>query len=224
MPEPIIALNTNDLETAEKWASILYKEVKIFKIGIPLLFKYGIKCIERISRYGKLFLDLKLHDIPSVISLSLSELENYDLEFITVHATSGYPSVHTAVDWAKPKNIKVLAVTVLTSIDEDSTQKIFRQNTTEAVLNLAELSLQAGVDGIVCSGNEVEPLRRRFGNEFLVVTPGFRLNPDQVHDQARVLTPEHPALKHIDYIVMGRAITHSPHPLKTIKRVKLLIT
>lgn len=223
MPDLIFALNTNDIKTAENWASLLKDEVNRFKIGIPLLFKYGEECLERISRYGKLFVDLKLNDIPSVINLSLGFMERFETEFITVHATSGPNTIKATVDWASLRGIKVLGVTVLTSIDDISSYKIFRQNTVDAVLNLVELTLNSGANGIVCSGLEVEPVRMRFGNQTLIVTPGFRFTTEKKQDQSRVLTPENPALKSVDYLVIGRAVTNSKYPVKTLKIIKSLV-
>lgn len=210
----IIALNFTDEFEALRTVDILRPFVKRFKIGLPLFIKYGKKIVEKVSALDtKIFLDLKLHDIPSVISQTIENIIELDIEFLTVHLQGGRNLAKAIQQYSN--SIKFLGVTVLTSISTREFNTIYNTTLEDGVLKLSEIAYHTGLYGIVCSGHESKVIKSRFP-ELKIVVPGIRLGRD-THDQTRVLTPCEALKNGADFIVVGRDITHQSSMLEKIK-------
>jgi len=216
----ILALDFSELRIAKFWVESLRHKIKTFKVGPILFLDAGPIGIKEFRDMGAdVFLDLKFHDIPSTVEHSGRQAVRYGVSMFTVHALGGFEmmkAVSDAVaDEASQHNRHkplVLAVTVLTSHDEESLKRIgINASTKNAVLSLASLADKAGVDGLVCSGMEVEMLRKEFGDRFTLVVPGIRPG-GEAHDQKRVTTPVQAVANGADYLVIGRAITEADNP------------
>ncbi len=192
------------------------------KVGMELFYKEGRFLVKYLKDQGhKIFLDLKLHDIPNTVKASLSNLKDLDVDFITIHASGGYNMMKAAVEALEGTNTKLLAVTVLTSLDQDMLENELGVNKEiqEHATHLARLAQQAGVYGCICSPHEVEGIKENLGRDFGCVTPGIRLAQDLMDDQKRVMTPSQAIGKGADYLVIGRSITNASSPIETYKNL-----
>lgn len=223
----ILALDFSELRIAKFWVENLKHKIKTFKVGPILFLDAGPIGIKEFRDMGAdVFLDLKFHDIPSTVEHSGRQAVRYGVKMFTVHALGGLEmmkavSEAVADEAAKHKRHKpiVLAVTVLTSHDEASLERIgINSSMKDAVLSLASLADKAGVDGLVCSGMEVEMLRKEFGERFTLVVPGIRPGGD-AHDQKRVVTPTQAVANGADYLVIGRAITEADNPEAVVDEI-----
>ncbi|MBS9776220.1 MAG: orotidine-5'-phosphate decarboxylase, partial [Fusobacterium sp.] len=210
--EVIIAL---DFPTIEKTLNFLDKfgEEKLFvKVGMELYLQNGIKVIEEIKKRGhKIFLDLKLHDIPNTVYSATKGLVKFDIDILTVHASGGSEMLKAskkAVEETEAKT-KIIAITQLTSTSEDNMRKEQNIQTSieESVLNYAKLSKESGVDGVVSSVWETKKIREQSGENFIIINPGIRLKEDSKGDQKRVANPIEAKNNGATYIVVGRSIT-----------------
>ena len=210
----IIALDTNNLEKAINVVSNINSDI-IVKIGMEFFYAFGYSGIEKIKNIRKnlkIFLDLKLHDIPNTVSKAIIPLiENVNPYMLTLHATGGEQMLKNAVATVSEKTKKMrpilLGVTVLTSLDSKSIKQLgWKSDVKKNVINYALICRQAGLGGVVCSAHEIESVRKACGDKFLIVTPGIRLEKNVKNDQARVLTPNAAFDKGTDYIVVGRQI------------------
>lgn len=224
----IVALDVGNLKAAESLVETLYPSVKLFKVGSQLFTKEGPKAVEAIRRKGaKVFLDLKFHDIPNTITQASKSAAALGVFMFNVHALGGYDMMKAAVDAVKsaPRALKearpkVLAVTILTSMDEKNLKNIgITDNVESAVLKLAKLAKEAGLDGVVASAAEVAMIKREFGKDFLIVTPGVRPLWAAKDDQKRVATPREAIENGADYIVVGRPIIEADDPLKAAEKI-----
>lgn len=216
----IVALDTQDSRELEYLLTNL-QDAQYFKVGMEAFYTFGSSLIERLKKMDKLvFLDLKLHDIPNTVAKSLKTLSQFDIDMINVHALGGSEMLKKARSIV-PHNIKLIGVTVLTSHSEENIQNELKMNSTldQQVLNLATLSKNAALDGVVCSASEVKILKENLGKDFLTVTPGIRLKDDSKDDQKRVVTPSEAFNNGSDFIVMGRSITKSSHPNDTFNSI-----
>jgi len=216
----ILALDFSELRIAKFWVESLKHKIKTFKVGPILFLDAGPIGIKEFRDMGaEVFLDLKFHDIPSTVEHSGRQAVRYGVKMFTVHALGGFEMMKAVADAVSEESGKsnklkplVLAVTVLTSHDEASLKRIgINSSTRDTVLGLATLAEKAGVDGLVCSGMEVEMLRKEFGDRFTLVVPGIRPGGD-AHDQKRVVTPVEAVAGGADYLVIGRAITEAENP------------
>ncbi|MCP2605327.1 orotidine-5'-phosphate decarboxylase [Candidatus Aminicenantes bacterium AH-873-B07] len=228
----IIALDVDEKEKAFHLVNLL-SHTRIFKIGYRLFIKYGVSILKDIQKLNKrIFLDLKLHDIPNTVAEGIREAIYHNVFMLTVHSLGGKEMIEKVVEVAReeadklsiPKP-KILAVTILTSLKEKDLQDIGIQNKIEdEVLKLAHLAIEAGIDGIVCSPKEIELLRRNLGEKPLIVTPGIRPIWSQKNDQKRIMTPREAIQKGADYLVIGRPIISASNPeeafLKIINEIK----
>lgn len=207
----ILALDVSDLAEASLLIADLSPYVGYFKIGLELLTASGApKVIDTIHALGgKIFFDGKFCDIPNTVGKASLALSSKDVDMFNVHASCGRDSMKAAA--SNRGNSILLAVTVLTSIDEDECEHIFGKFPTEKVKQFAYDALTSGCDGIVCSPNELrvlyneEPLRR-----LVKVTPGVRPDWAAIGDQKRIMTPAEAILAGADYLVIGRPITQPP--------------
>ena len=223
----ILALDFSELRIAKFWVENLKSKIKTFKVGPILFLDAGPIGIKEFRDMGAdVFLDLKFHDIPSTVELSARQVVRFGVKMFTIHSLGGLEmmkAVSEAVADEAAKHNKhkpiVLAVTVLTSHDEESLKRIgINSSTRDTVLSLASLADKAGVDGLVCSGMEVEMLRKEFGDRFTLVVPGIRPAGDK-HDQKRVVTPAEAVASGADYLVIGRAITEAENPGSVVDEI-----
>ncbi len=213
----IFALDFADPIIAGEWVRKLDNHVKFFKVGLQLFLAGGWPVIDNIiDRGNKVMLDLKFFDIPETVHLAVQQMQNRGVTFATIHGNR--PIIEAAV--TEKKEMKVLAVTVLTSFDEsDMVEMGFTGSVRDLVLIRSRKALELGCDGIVSSALEAEPLRNELGSNFLVVTPGIRpgLNRDvEKDDQKRVATAQQAISNGADHVVIGRPISTSPDPLYTV--------
>lgn len=169
-----------------------------------------------------LFLDLKLHDIPNTVEGAVRAAMKCAPDFLTVHAAGGRAMMQAAMAAAKaaPRPAKILAVTVLTALDDNDLAETGQQGPAqEQVLRLARLAQDCGVDGLVCSPQEIAFLRRELGQGPLLVVPGIRPEKSESSDQKRTLTPEEAARAGADYLVIGRPVTQAPDPAQAASNI-----
>lgn len=224
----IVALDVATQEKALGLVAKLQTEVKIFKIGSELFTSCGPDIVAAIrSRGCDIFLDLKFHDIPNTVAKSAAAAARLGVFMLNVHALGGYNMMKRAAEavaleakmlkMAKPK---IIAVTVLTSMDENSLKKIgINDNMEKQVLKLAELAKDASLDGVVASPSEAKLIREELGQEFIIVTPGVRPEWAAADDQKRIATPKEAVLNGATYIVVGRPIVEAADPLAAAKKV-----
>jgi orotidine-5'-phosphate decarboxylase len=213
----IVALDSPDLDESEALARQLAGRVDAFKVGLTLFLGHGPEAVRRIGAFGRIFCDLKLHDIPHQVGLAAAQLTELGVWMFTVHASGGVAMVRAAADAASESNDPplVAAVTVLTSLDRDDLMRMgVKADPAEQVLRLANTAVRGGATALVCSANEVKLLRRELGSEIVLVTPGIRPAGSEAGDQARVMTPAGAARAGAGYVVVGRPITGSPDPVE----------
>ena len=216
-----------DVETKEK-VQLLVRElksiIKIFKIGPYLFTRYGPKIIEIIQKEGgKVFYDAKFYDISSVIEKSAEIIGEMGIEMFTLHTLGGSQMMRRAVEAAKnkQKGIKVLGVTILTSLDSLILKKELgiEKDLKDEVIHLASLAKESGLDGVITSAYETENLRQIFGKDFLLIVPGIRPSFKNKGEQKRVATPREAIQRGADFLVIGRPITRAKNPFKTTCRI-----
>jgi len=201
------------------------------KVGMELFYSAGPSIISQIrQRNLEIFLDLKLHDIPNTVERAVAVLAQLDVSIINVHSLGGRPMMlgaRRALKEAKEKNkkLRLIGVTHLTS----TSSEILRQDLNiqseiqSDVVRLAGLVKDAGLDGVVCSSLEVSKLRAKFGQDFLLVTPGVRLDVDKSGDQKRVATPAEAIKWGADYLVVGREVTTAHDPVAMFEKILMSI-
>ena len=202
-----------------------FVDVKPFvKIGMELFYAEGLQIVRDIKARGhKIFLDLKLHDIPNTVKKAMAVLSSLDVDMCNVHASGTQAMMSAAIEGltrADGTRPLLIAVTQLTSTSEERMQKelLISEALEETVLHYAENTKLAGLDGIVCSPLEAGKVKARCGSEFLTITPGVRFADAKADDQVRVTTPEKARELGSDYIVVGRPITAAEDPVSAYKR------
>ena len=222
MKDRLIVALDSDRATAEKHVELLASEVGMFKVGKQLFVSSGPSIVRRIHDMGgEVFLDLKFHDIPNTVAAASVEAARLGVRMFNLHASGGRAMMSTtaaavtrACQQESLRQPWILAVTVLTSLDQADLESLGVQQTLEQqVIRLARLAKDSGMSGVVCSAHEVPPIRAVCTSPFIVVTPGIRPADQQVGDQKRVMTPGDAVHAGIDYIVVGRPITESPDPV-----------
>ncbi|MDE2293310.1 MAG: orotidine-5'-phosphate decarboxylase [Elusimicrobia bacterium] len=197
----------------------LHGSVTLFKVGLQLFTAHGRRAVDLVHRAGgRVFLDLKLHDIPQTVAHAVHEAQTLGVHSVSVHLSAGADVLKAAA--AVHPRPKLWGVTVLTSLSSADLAAIHpRASVRPTVRRLAALGARCGVDGTICSGQEVPMLRKALGPEAVFVTPGIRPAGSAVNDQKRVLTPGEAARQGIRYIVVGRPITADPDPRAAAQRV-----
>jgi orotidine-5'-phosphate decarboxylase len=212
----IVALDVSSAKDAQKIVSSLGDSVQLYKVGMQLYTAEGPQVVRDLVASGrKVFLDLKYHDIPNTVAAAVREAAQLGVSMLTVHASGGTKMLRAAVEAAREKGsaLQILAVTVLTSMDDQDLNEIGMQGPVEdQVVRLASLALDAGCAGVVSSPQEVKTLRAKLGSDFLVVTPGVRPAGAAHGDQARVATPAEAIAAGATRIVVGRPITAAADP------------
>jgi orotidine-5'-phosphate decarboxylase len=208
-----VALDAPDLETAARWAELVTPHVSTVKIGLELYLRYGPDVVASVRGASgvKVFLDLKLLDIPATVAGATRAVARLRPDILTVHALGGQEMIKAAVDAAP--GICVAAVTVLTSLgDKDLALLGISGPVSDAVRRLAVLAVSAGARGLVCSPQEAALVRAEVGPDVKLITPGVRPRGSATNDQARVATPEAALQAGADLLVIGRPITGAPDP------------
>jgi len=199
--------------------------ISIIKVGLELIYNEGLEIVSLIKKAGyKVLLDAKLMDIPNTISGAINGISKLDVDMITIHTFGGHLMLKSANDtlkeiYNKKNKVKplLMGVTVLTSLDNNDLVDFgFNIEYTEVVLKMAKIAIKSEIDGIICSPNEVRMLRENFGDDFLIATPGIRLNEDSTDDQKRINTPQKAIADGADFIIAGRSILNSDNIPNTI--------
>lgn len=221
----IIALDTPEEEKALNIVKLLKHKVSIFKVGLELFCSQGPEIVKKINDLGcKVFLDLKFHDIPNTVAGAAKAALSTQAFMFNVHASGGREmmrKVRETVDAASVSEKPiVLAVTVLTSLDERDLKDInISKSPLEQVKTLALLTKQAGLDGVVASPKEITAIREAVGQDFIIVTPGVRPGWAQAGDQKRIMTPQEALEAGASYIVVGRPVTAAPDPVEALDKL-----
>ncbi len=217
----IFALDFSDPEEARRWVEKVDGKIRFFKVGLQLFLAGWWPVVDHIAGRGnKVMVDLKFFDIPETVRLAVRQMKDRDVTFVTIHGNE--PIIEAAV---KEKNdVKILAVTVLTSFDESDMREMGLAGSVEDLVHIrARKALALGCDGIVSSPLEAARLRSDFGSRFIIVTPGIRpgLNRDvEKDDQKRIATAKDAIINGADHVVIGRPISTSADPLSTIDLIQ----
>ena len=207
----IVALDLSSVEAAEALIAKLGDSVSFYKIGYQLAYAGGLPLVAKLAERGKkVFIDLKLHDIGNTVASGVRSVAKMGATFLTVHA---YPQTMQAAVEARGDHLKILAVTVLTSYDDDDLHSAgYRLDVSDLVEARALQAEALGVDGIVCSAEEAEAVRGIVGAQMSLVTPGIRPAGANVGDQKRIMTPTRAINAGADYLVVGRPIVEASDP------------
>lgn len=224
----IVALDVDSGEKALKIADILKKDVKLFKVGLELFSSAGPDIVKKIKNIGcNVFLDLKFHDIPNTVSKALVSVTRLGPFMVNVHSLGGAEMMKKAASALKEEasrlrieKPKLIAVTVLTSMNENGLKEVgINDNMKEEVLRLADLARLSNLDGIVASPVEAGAIRKKFGSDFLIVTPGVRPESAGADDQKRVSAPKEAIKAGADYIVVGRPVIEANDPASAARKI-----
>jgi orotidine-5'-phosphate decarboxylase len=212
----IVALDVSSAAAARKIVAAVGDSAFCYKVGLQLYTAEGPQVVRDLIASGrKVFLDLKYHDIPNTVAAAVKEAAQLGVSMLTLHASGGGKMLRAAVEAARQKDpgLMILAVTVLTSMDDDQLNQIgVRGQVVEQVLRLAAMAIEDGCQGVVSSAREAPELRRRLGTNFAIVTPGVRPVGAEAGDQARVVTPAEAIAAGASHIVVGRPITAAANP------------
>ncbi len=224
----IAALDVHSLDDMKSLVSALGESVSFYKVGMELFYSVGPEAVRYLKDEGKqVFLDLKVHDIPNTAAQSLRALTRLGADFMTLHGTGGRDMMKAAADAAADeaaklgiKRPRLLAVTVLTSMDETAWEEIGgKYGVADTVRRLAALAKEAGVDGTVSSPQEAAAVRSVTGPDFLIVTPGIRPSFAAADDQKRFTTPEQALRSGATHLVIGRPITKAADPKEAALKI-----
>ncbi|HEX2207994.1 MAG TPA: orotidine-5'-phosphate decarboxylase [Longimicrobium sp.] len=224
-PIPIIALDVPARADAESLLDRLGPDADFVKVGLQLFTAEGPDVVRAMRERGcRVFLDLKLHDIPSTVAHAVESAARLGVDLLTVHASGGSAMLRAARRAAGERGadgIRLLGVTVLTSLSAAEVAEAWGRDGVSAadeVERLARLAQGAGMDGVVASVAEVPVIRRATGADFRILTPGIRLPGDEAGDQARIATPGQAARLGSDYIILGRSVTAAADPAEALRR------
>lgn len=221
----ILALDTKDSSQAEKWAKIADATGQMIKIGMEFTYACGFDAVMQLAKGRKIFLDLKLHDIPNTVASAIASLAPVKPAMLTIHASGGKDMIVAArkavnEHFSSENKPILLAVTVLTSMTQENLNSIgIVSSPLEQVLLLGKMALASGADGLVCSPQEVSYLRKHLGDEVVLVVPGIRMQDAVADDQQRIMTPTQAHQAGASWIVVGRPITKADNPMAMAKRI-----
>ncbi len=224
----IVALDVDSKEKALNLIDKLKNDVKFFKIGFELFSSCGPSIVEEsLAKGGRIFLDLKYHDIPNTVSKAAISITKLGVFMFNVHALGGYDMMKKAADAVRMEadklkviKPKVIAVTILTSMDEAALNSVgVSGRMDDEVLRLARLAKAAGLDGVVASPSEIKLLRDNLGNDFLIVSPGVRPEWASVGDQKRIATPSQAIRDGASFIVVGRPVTDAKDQVGAAQKI-----
>lgn len=218
---PIIcALDTQDLNKAISLANALRDKIGMIKLGLEFFAAHGPSGVREVAKCNvPIFLDLKLYDIPNTVARTVEAIKALDVEMLTLHISGGTKMLKEALSVVQGKKIKLIGVTVLTSmINEDLSELGVARETKSQVILLAKLAKKIGLHGIVCSALEAQEVQQECGKDFKIITPGIRMNRGH-DDQKRTATPKEAINSGADYIVIGRPITKSGNPASSAELI-----
>ncbi len=216
----IVALDSSNLDKILKLVKLLRNDVYAFKIGYQFFFNFGLRGYKKVYKlHSKIFLDLKLHDIPNTVKKGVEALNKIKPTFTTIHISGGDEMMRSLKNIRK--STKILGVSVLTSLNSKQTVKYYNEKQISSLVRkFAKAAKENGLDGVVCSPKEIKYIRQEIGKNFIIVTPGIRIDKiTKSDDQKRVETPKKAIDLGANYLVIGRPITDSINPLKTLKEV-----
>ena len=216
----IVALDVPTRKEAFHLVALLAPAISIFKVGLQLYTAEGPDLVRAILDTGaKVFLDLKLHDIPNTVARAVESADRLGVQMLTIHLSGGAGMIEAAMA-ARKESLLILGVTVLTSIDREALRVTgIESEVGDHVRRLAQLGARAGVDGLVASPHEIEILRKNFGDQIKLVVPGIRPSGSDAADQKRTMTPRAALEAGADYLVIGRPITADPDPAGAVARI-----
>ena len=225
----IIALDFQDRQEVETFLHKFKDEKLYVKVGMELFYQEGPSIISQIKQLGhKIFLDLKLHDIPNTVKQAMRGLAKLDVDLVNVHAAGGKKMMQAAIEGLEAgtpegkKRPACIAVTQLTSTSQTMVDEelLLKGDINDVVFHYAQMAKESGLEGVVCSTHEVESLNQKLGTSFMTVTPGIRLKEDSSDDQTRIATPDQARRLGSTAIVVGRSITKSENPYEAYLNVK----
>lgn len=221
-PSVIVALDVPSLHAARALVAQLGESADFYKVGLQLYTAEGTRVVEWLRGAGKrVFLDLKLHDIPTTVRGAAQSAAALDVQLLTVHASGGEPMLRAAVEGGGDR-VGILGVTVLTSMtqaDFEAARGHAVASVAGEVLRLAGAAARAGAHGVVCAGSEVAAVCAAHGPGLRALVPGIRLGGTPAHDQARVMTPREAAGAGASYLVIGRTVTAAADPGAALRAV-----
>ena len=213
-----LALDTSDWPTYVRWCRYFGPRVGVLKVGLEAFTRWGLRAIEVARRDARrLFLDLKLHDIPNTVQGAVAAARGHGADYLTIHSGGGPAMIEAAVD-AAGESLDILAVTLLTHLDRETLMSLdLPGDGSQRVRRWAMLANRAGCSGVVCSPLEVNDLRYENPPPFLLVTPGIRMRSADSHDQRRVSTPTDALRAGADLLVVGRPVTRAADPERALE-------
>ncbi|MGQ5207383.1 orotidine-5'-phosphate decarboxylase [Bacillus subtilis] len=227
---PIIALDFASAEETLAFLAPFQQEPLFVKVGMELFYQEGPSIVKQLKeRNCELFLDLKLHDIPTTVNKAMKRLASLGVDLVNVHAAGGKKMMQAALEGleegtpAGKKRPSLIAVTQLTSTSEQimKDELLIEKSLIDTVVHYSKQAEESGLDGVVCSVHEAKAIYQAVSPSFLTVTPGIRMSEDAVNDQVRVATPAIAREKGSSAIVVGRSITKAEDPVKAYKAVRL---
>lgn len=221
LPLVYCALDTKDLGHAKELASAVTEAGCGVKLGLEFFNMHGPQGVQMILEERvkpDVFLDLKYHDIPNTVAGAIESAASLDVSYLNVHASGGYEMMAVAKR-SCAKATRLLAVTILTSLNDTALEEVGQPSASQQVQRLATLTHKAGLDGVVCSAHEIKQLRDTLGSEFVLMVPGIRPAGSDAGDQKRIMTPREAVSLGATHLVIGRPITQSPDPIKAAKDI-----
>ena len=225
----VLALDVDNFKKAEQLVGKLSDYVGVFKIGSQLFTAEGAKVVNMINdKGGKVFLDLKFHDIPNTVARAAEIAAKLGVYIFNVHTSGGYEMMKAAAEATKKTSLAlginkpiILGVTLLTSINQEILEKEIgiKKELEEQVVHLAKLAKAAGLDGVVASSWEIKEIRKTCGEGFLILTPGIRPACKSSDDQKRVMAPREAIKLGADFLVIGRPIRNAVNPVEAAKEI-----
>jgi len=228
----VLALDVDNFKKAEELVSKLSDYVRVFKIGSQLFTAEGTKVVNMVNeRGGKVFLDLKFHDIPHTVARAAEEVTKLGVYIFTIHTSGGYKMMKAAAEATTKISLSlgirkplILGVTLLTSINQEILEKEIgiKKRLKEQVVALAKLAQAASLDGVVASPQEIKEIRDACGDDFVILTPGIRptgKSLDDQDDQKRIMTPGEALKLGADFLVVGRPIRNVTNPVEAAKKI-----
>jgi len=225
----VLALDVDNFKKAEQLVGKLSDYVGVFKIGSQLFTAEGAKVVNMVNdKGGKIFLDLKFHDIPNTVARAAEVAAKLGVYIFNVHTSGGYEMMKTAAEATKKTSLAlginkplILGVTLLTSINQEILEKEIgiKKGLEEQVVHLAKLAKAAGLDGVVASSWEIKEIRKACGGDFVILTPGIRPVGKSSDDQKRVMTPQEAIKLGADFLVIGRPIRNAVNPVAAAKQI-----
>ena len=228
-PKVLVALDFADTASALAFVKALQPNLCRLKVGKELFAIAGPEFVKQLVSLGfDVFLDLKYHDIPNTVAKAVQAAARLGVWMVNVHALGGKKMMTAAQEALNQMAVKrkplLIAVTVLTSMEQNDLAEIGLQGTPkDNVLRLAKLAQRSGLDGVVCSAQEAAAIRNEIKTDFCLVTPGIRPAGSDQNDQKRIMTPEKAMLQGSSYLVIGRPITQSSHPVETLNAINASI-